>query len=248
MRQAPLRLNRRQAIGAVLGSLSLAGCGNSASFRYKLTLTVETPEGVKSGFGVVQMEARNVSVPASGTPSRAIGEAIYVDLGKGQRPIIALVGAPVGFAGRDLRWAEGKPNVVALLNLYGEPAKPGESFLDHVRQVGRLRGSRALTVDQLPLLVTFADINDPKSIIRIDPHDLPSALQRDVRWKSITFEITSEPVSTGIQKRLPWLLTLRSTLGGTTVAHYSIDRSGNSTAPDLAKAIGPRDFFMGSPP
>ncbi|MCC6780859.1 MAG: hypothetical protein IT537_30155 [Hyphomicrobiales bacterium] len=75
-------------IGAILAlPLLLAGCfGNRASFRYELTLSVDTPEGVKTGFSVVEVDAWDVVIPARGTMSRARGEAVYVDLGKGGPP------------------------------------------------------------------------------------------------------------------------------------------------------------------
>jgi|SRR5262245_22036900 hypothetical protein len=228
-------MNRRQAITAALSPLLVAGCfSNHAGFRYKLTLTVDTPEGTKSSFSVIQMEARDVSIPASGTLSRAKGEAVYVDLGEGARPIVAVMFAPFELQKSGMRWSEGKPDPVAVLKLYGEQAKPGEQFLEHVKRVGRLRGQRALTLDQLPPLVTFAEINEPKSVLRIDPHNLSSALQRDVRWKSITFEITSDQVTTGIiEDKLPWLSSLRGTLGGSVLRLLDKDVADSLTRIDF---------------
>jgi hypothetical protein len=57
----------------------------------------------------------------------------------------------------------------------------------------------------LPDLVTFADINDPKSVIEIDPNDLQATLGSNVTWNEITLESTDEPVSKGIEKKLTWL-------------------------------------------
>ncbi|MCC6780858.1 MAG: hypothetical protein IT537_30150 [Hyphomicrobiales bacterium] len=81
-----------------------------------------------------------------------------------------------------------------------------------MRRLSRMRGPRTLTADELPDLVTFADINDPKSVLWVDPHDLPASLGRDVEWKSITIEVTHEPVTTGIMKKLSWLKHLVTTL------------------------------------
>jgi hypothetical protein len=61
-----------------------------------------------------------------------------------------------------------------------------------MRRVARLRGPRMLTADDLPDLVTFADINEPKSVQKVDPHDLPAALGREVKWNRITVEVTNE--------------------------------------------------------
>lgn len=207
-------MNRRQAIAVIGLPLLLAGCfRNRASFRYKLALAVDTPEGVKSGFSVVEVDAWDVSIPATGTMSRAKGEAVYVDLGERARPIVAVM-APYGPQKGGFRWGEGKPDIVELLRLYGEPAKSEETLIDRMRRLTRMRGPRILTASDLPVLVTFADINDSKSVLSVDPLDLPAALGRDVKWNNITIEITNEPVTMGIEKKLPWLKGLTTTLSG----------------------------------
>ena len=44
-----------QCVGLMLLALTLAGCEPPRTVRYRLTLDVETPEGVKSGFSVVEI-------------------------------------------------------------------------------------------------------------------------------------------------------------------------------------------------
>ena len=56
-----------------------------------------------------------------------------------------------------------------------------------------------------PLLVTFRDINDPKSITRVDPTAFSSTFGPGVSLKRIMVEATNNPVTTGIDKRLAWL-------------------------------------------
>jgi hypothetical protein len=207
-------MNRRQAIGVLGLPLLLGAClGNRASFRYKLTLAVDTPEGVKSGFSVVEVAAWDVSVPDRGTMSRAIGEAVYVDLGAGMRPVVAAM-IPYRPKQTGLRWSDGKPNARQLLELYGERVSGLAELIDDIRRLARHRGARALTPNDLPYLVTFADINVPASALAIDPYNLPAALGQDVKWNSLTIEVTNDSVTTGIDKRLPWLMSLRTTLNG----------------------------------
>jgi hypothetical protein len=71
--------------------LVLAGCDYTTTFRYKLTLEVETPDGVKSGSSVVQETTTEIWFPARGVSSHDKGEALYVDLGPGRRPLVALL-------------------------------------------------------------------------------------------------------------------------------------------------------------
>jgi hypothetical protein len=63
-----------------LVSLALAGCGPrpDASYRYKLTISVETPEGMKTGSNVVELDYYET---ASGAPHRTYGQALVLDLG-----------------------------------------------------------------------------------------------------------------------------------------------------------------------
>ena len=231
-------VNRRQAI-AVLGlPLLLAGCfGNRASFRYKLALAVDTPEGVKTGYSVVEVDAWDVSIPARGTMSRAKGEAVYVDLGEGARPLVAAMG-PYRPQKGGFRWGEGKPDIDGLLRLYGEPAKSEETLIDRMRRLARMRGPRVLTASDLPDLVTFADVNEPKSVLRVDPHDLPAALGPEVKWNSITIAITNELVTTGIEKKLPWLKGLATTLNGKTVRPIeNVPNAGHLVASDFKRGV-----------
>jgi hypothetical protein len=189
---------------AAVIALALAGCGNS--YRYKLTLAVNTPEGVKRGSSVVEILFWDVSIPAKGTMDKLRGEALYLDLGRDARPLIALLTSQLHPKyGKNQRWSrDGGPDFNLFLRLYGEPP-----IVDHVlagvSRLARVRGPRKITPDDLPDLVTFADVNDPKSVIEVDPNDLQATLGPNITWNEITLESTDEPITTGIVARLPWL-------------------------------------------
>ena len=53
-----------------------------------------------------------------------------------------------------------------------------------------------------PMLVTFTDIDDPSSVQRVDPANLAASFGPGVTLKRITVEVTKDPVTTGIEKRL----------------------------------------------
>ena len=57
-----------------------------------------------------------------------------------------------------------------------------KDFMDDVPRIARMRGPHAITPADLPDLVTFADINDPKSVIEIDPNDLQATLGPNITW------------------------------------------------------------------
>src|SRR6202035_6124819 len=83
-----LRSCLRLATVAAL-AVALAGCGRTESYRYKLTLAVNTPDGVKRGSSVGEVVFWNVSIPDRGTMHKLRGEALYLNLGAGARPLVA---------------------------------------------------------------------------------------------------------------------------------------------------------------
>jgi len=187
-------------------SLCLAGCGKSESDRYKLTLAVNTKDGIKRGSSVGEVAHWEVSFPERGVAHKLRGEALYLDLGPGTRPLIALLTSKLHPHGEPAPWTRNAgPDGWFWLRLYGQA--PSFNFWDDVARIARLRGPRKIAPDDLPDLVTFADINDPKTVIEIDPNDLQATLGQGVTWNEITFESTNEPITSGIRTKLPWIET-----------------------------------------
>jgi|SRR4051794_1778390 hypothetical protein len=83
---------QRLAVVALIG-LGLAGCSRSETYRYKLTLAVNTADGVKRGSSVVEVLFYQVSFPERGTMHKLRGEALYLDLGPGARASDCVVNA-----------------------------------------------------------------------------------------------------------------------------------------------------------
>lgn len=213
------------------------------SYRYKLTLAVNTSEGIKRASSVTEVTFWKVSIPERGVMQRLQGEALYLDLGPTKRPMIALLTSqlhPV-YAKNDLeyqkriRWSrDAGPGYNLLAELYGPPL---DDRLENVARIARMRGAHRITPDDLPDLVTFADIKDPKSVIEVDPNDLKGTLGADVSWNEITLEMTDEPVTEGIEKKLAWLPTYNSK-GAT------LDGSPYSSKNTVANILYPWDFYQ----
>jgi hypothetical protein len=185
-------------------ALALAGCGRTESYRYKLTLAVNTPDGVKHGSSVVEVTFTQVRAPERGTMHKLRGEALYVDLGPNSRPLIALLTSylPKGGAGRHWEQDAG-PQTSWMLRLYDQT--PAEKYMEDVPRLALLRGPRQIAPGDLPDLVTFVDVKVPKSVIEVDPNDLQAALGPNITWNSMTLESTDEAITTGIATKLPWL-------------------------------------------
>jgi hypothetical protein len=189
-------------------ALALAGCGRSASYRYKLALTLNTPDGVKTASNVVEINAFDVTIPARGIGHKTTGQALYVDLGTGRRPLIALLTRiwratdpwPT-FRG----WGEDAPGEALADNCLG--AKKPEDWLAEVKATRKCGRPVAITPADLPDLVTFVNTNDPKSVMLVDRDNLNATLRPRVSWRSMTLEATDEPLSQAIDEHLPWVRT-----------------------------------------
>ena len=198
-----LSLMRLTAVAAM--GLSLAGCGRTETYRYKLTLAVDTPEGVRRASSVGEVQFFDVSIPARGTMHKLRGEALYLDLGPGARPLIALLTSQLHLTyGKEQGWTlDAGPGTRNLSRIYD--LSPSPDFMDDVLRIARMRGPRNVTPADLPDLVTFANINNPGSVIEVDPNNLRATLGPNIAWRELTLESTDEPVTTGIEKNLPWL-------------------------------------------
>jgi len=221
-------------------AVCLVGCGRTQSYRYKLTLAVNTPDGgVKRGSSVVELQFFDVSIPARGTMHKLNGEAIYLDLGPGRRPLIALLTHQLH--PKDIRtdpWSrDGGPTEILLGRLYGVNYTYPMTLLSYVSQIAQMRGAHEISPNDLPNLVTFADINDPKTVIEIDPNDLQATLGAGVSWNKITFEITDEPITKGIELKLTWIPAYkRGMLDGDPLHHVGAGAT-------LANTLSTADFL-----
>jgi hypothetical protein len=105
----------------------------------------------------------------------------------------------------------------------------------NVSRLAHMRGPHRITPSDLPDLVTFADINDPETVIEVDPNNLQATLGPGVSWNEITLEFTDEPTTTGIEAKLPWLSAhYRGMLDG---RHYHDKKT-------LANTLSAADFHQ----
>ncbi len=188
----------RRALGALtlatLTTLALSGCGvgRDASYRFKMTVEVETPQGVKSGSGVMEVTAhKQVQYTSETRPlvTGLKGEAVVVETPSG--PIFVLLKMPEG---------DGLDTLHAAATYALTPdLSPGgwEMFWKAMGRISRswstLRGE--VPRANWPMMVRFGDINDPKSVQAVDP--------QAAGVKRIIIETTSDEVTTGIEKRIP---------------------------------------------
>ena len=165
---------------------------DSATFRYRLTYEVQTPQGLKSGSGVIQVKYEDTTalpLPNTGLGNTITGEAVVVDLGGG-RYLFALID---------------KANEI-IYRAFGNKIGENDTLIDLARTLNRERPTVSLPIDQAPMLVTFADVKDPKTVMQVVPANLAAALGPGFALKDITVEVTDEKVTVGaVEKLLAWL-------------------------------------------
>jgi hypothetical protein len=177
---------------------------NRPGHKYRLGVEVETPNGVKSGSGVLAITPDRGYSRRGGTA--ASGEAIFVDLGSG-RNLVALL------AHVDKSVDLDAINYVAL-RAYTAAAGKRVNFNDLSKMTGVVPVKDAL----IPVLVTFADPANPGTARSVPADDSESVLGKGYRLRGVTAEVVpngfwpidfggplGEPVTRGILAKLPWL-------------------------------------------
>jgi hypothetical protein len=225
------------AIAATAALLTLSGCSESHSYRYKLTLEVEDNGYRQTASNVVEV-TRTISPPSfplyvASYDDRARGEALVMQLSDGALLVATLQARDWTLPSRrdpryrnPRRWGAYAPFVVLQL-AYGleqvngvqEEAGP---YRDEVLRLQAQRGAREISFTDLPDLVTFSDPSDPSTVALVDPEHLARSFGPNVRLVRALIEVTDEPVTRGLEQSLPWVSTLQTDL--------SDDRSSSENA------------------
>ena len=177
------------------------------SWNQKVSLIVETPGGELSASAVTKVVVSRLDKPwvfieARGANTKVTGEAVALEVSPGKY-IFAL-----------LKGARHEGNAHSLVNVFRDKSRK-ETSGQFWSRIDHSRLSTKLPEKRLPLLVTFADINDPASVVRVDPYDLETHFGAGVTLKAVTLEITSEPVTLGaVVKVLGWWNNLKVPIGG----------------------------------
>lgn len=168
-----------------------------ASWHQRMTLIIETPAGEVTGASVQEAlftgtrgELRHIMGVNGSTGGYGFrGEAAVVELAPGRYLFALLTGGEGGLGAPGL-------NLAALA---GRPQRLYPATEAAVAAVKALPKDQPLTLtpDLYPLLVTFDDINDPKTVRQVDPDDLGAAFGPGVRLKAVTLEVTDAPVTEG---------------------------------------------------
>lgn len=211
----------RRSVGGVFlvaSLLALSGCSGgesesgerSAEVRYRMTVEVETPEGIRSGSSVWSFTLSRPTVALT-TPFdyKFKGEAVAVDL-PGERTLFALVSGQEMLPERHFRELDGSEGMDRIAHLRSISNSIGATATIPCKSVPENASSpEQVKIEyDCPMLVTFKDIKDPTSVEPVNPSDLAKSFGEGYRLKAVTMQVTDKPVTRGIDKRLGWLDSL----------------------------------------
>lgn len=185
----------------------------SGTWRYKVTVTIQTPEGLKTGYAVREMHVVHVPniLPEVHSSIDIRGEAVVIDLGK-RGVVYAVMGTDEQYTLFNAFLLDGATTPSGIR--YYKSLKPGTSV--------------SLDWKHRPMLVTFKNPADPQTVESVyhvttkisPPHDDSDYVVSDtlektfgvgVHLKDVTVEITDERVTENIKKKLIWLNELQQT-------------------------------------
>lgn len=234
---------RRSVLGLIVGAgfVALTGCDRLKNttiggdylpnYRYRLSVDVHTPEGLRSGSSVIEV----IKSWRRGATVR--GQAVTVDL-PGEQTLFVLLRSE-----NMSDWAS-KAMVPAWPDSddLGDEGKNIAELLRVTKAKGRIPLPRRWqltgpdnTMDHTPYFVRFRNIADPASVEQVDPDNLAKSFGPGIKLKGIFVEITDDPVTTGIERRLAWLPNIKGKyLDGRTV----------HSSQELANVLGSGDFLI----
>jgi hypothetical protein len=205
----------------------MGGCAAKPYFpayRYRLTVEVDTPQGLRTGSSVIEVVSGMVDDGAVviGVGTRVRGEAVAVDL-PGGKVLFALLSKPNSAEGASeyahdalitKRWS-GKDEYLADLNAMLR--RRDTAVLP--RHIPPAYPS-APPATSYPMLVTFGNIADPKTVAVVDPDNLAASFGRGVKLRRITVQMTDAAVTVGIEKRLGWFGSVHGALVHVPLSDY----------------------------
>ncbi len=195
--------NRKRVVTIASAALALVSCDSSETLRYRLSLEVETPEGLRSGSSVIEVEVRERSdkvVIGNAVRLRARGEAVAVELPGGKFLFALLTDESSSNAASLHPWRAFNPG-------RGDGHEWG---VGPARELKFKQKARSLPLEYYPTLVTFADIDDPTTLEIVDPKNLPVTFGEGFAMRQITVQMTSDVVQNTISQKLKWLDKSRS--------------------------------------
>lgn len=177
--------------------------------KFRLTVEVETPSGVKSVSNVMSVTP-NRGYGGSGTGDSNMpklrGDALFVDFGGGRNLLVLLA--------HDNDGREGEGMVFLPVRAY-----KAAGFDIPFRDVKKMTRTVPVTGELMPLMISFSDEDKPQTARRVPPDRIDQVLGPGYRLKGLTLtavpnglwpldigSMLGEPVTRYIEREIAWLV------------------------------------------
>ena len=224
------------------------------TYRYRMTVEVDTPDGLKSGSSVIEIHTTQwpdwLAGLANGNTSAVdiTGEAIFVDLGNNKNVVCLLSTGILGEGVNSMMYLLPR----AFFELQG--SKP-----EWAKKLSSMTGQKIEIIkNQVPSIITFSDIKNPKTakmVYAIGAHEVTDGKNKSqyqniveidnfeeifgkgFRLNSVLVELTNDPVSHDLIEKLKW----RKNQGRPAYDAWMAILEGKSTG---AGSIEPETLFV----
>jgi hypothetical protein len=234
-------LSRRAVIKAgfcTVAALPLAGCWGDGAVvkRIKVIAKAEVDEKPVEGSSVTELKWR--PRVDGGMDADEQGEAVVLELaGRGTVYVLSMVMTDEGWNTGSI-WTFQVPRAVGIKGgIHKEDLQKVEELLGRFPFIPGTNGTI------LPVMVAFKDEGEFRSVYRVLPEDFSRYFGAGVKFVSVEFEVTDEPVTDGVlAKRLPMLRQRPKEIPD------AIDRGSDGNLVNYSKLpfeykIGPKTFF-----
>ncbi|PIX64887.1 MAG: hypothetical protein COZ43_10625 [Sphingomonadales bacterium CG_4_10_14_3_um_filter_58_15] len=172
-------------------------------YNYKITVEVETPEGLRKGSAVRQIKYQSTPFAIVQT-----GEAVMIDMPNGKTlfELMDIDTREIHFA--TFYWDD----FTKAREKRDYKRKDFKVLLDEAKESKRrflypsIAHAAARNIDY-PRFVYFDDELEPNSVQIVDPGDLEARFGEGYSLKQISVQMIEEPISSKIQEKLTWLKT-----------------------------------------
>jgi hypothetical protein len=190
---------RALGIGAIfaifVGTAASQNAPETYSYRYRLTISIETDGQTHTGSSVIEVIWRRRPDFGNGVGylPEIRGQGVFTDLGSHGAIVAALHTGGASGNSRNGPWN-------------AEWIAPRAFHMSITPELPDLRmeGRRELTPDNMPRLIWFSDPADPMTARPIAPAEFTASLGPGARLVSADVEITDDPIVIDIDKKLPW--------------------------------------------
>jgi hypothetical protein len=166
----------------------------SGIYRYKITINVQTPDGMKSGSAVREVtdtdsDVKVLDLPDVGSAPKIKGEAVVVDLGE-KGKLFGLI----------------KDDSYRELFAATPHGTSGASTVEGIKYFKNLPVGNVYELKMKwawPQMVTFEDLSDPMSVRAVDKEDISETFGPGYAIDSITIEITDERLDCDVLNIVP---------------------------------------------